>query len=27
MVEKNGLNKAINSMMDWLPKDFEANQS
>ena len=27
IVEKNGLNKAINSMMDWLPKDFESNQS
>ncbi|CAJ1958510.1 unnamed protein product [Cylindrotheca closterium] len=27
MVEKNGLNKAMNSMMDWLPKDFESNQS
>jgi len=27
MIEKNGLNKAINSMMDWLPKDFESNQS
>ncbi|GAX14167.1 hypothetical protein FisN_20Hh214 [Fistulifera solaris] len=27
MVEKNGLNKAINKMMDWLPKDFESNQS
>jgi len=27
MVEKNGLNKAINSMMDWLPKDFESDQS
>jgi len=27
IVEKNGMNKAINSMMDWLPKDFEANQS
>jgi hypothetical protein len=26
-VEKNGLNKAINSMMDFLPKDFESNQS
>ena len=27
IVEKNGLNKAINKMMDWLPKDFESNQS
>jgi hypothetical protein len=27
LMEKNGLNKAINSMMDWLPKDFESNQS
>jgi hypothetical protein len=27
IVEKNGLNKMINSMMDWLPKDFESNQS
>uniref|UniRef100_A0A6S9J0W0 TauD/TfdA-like domain-containing protein n=2 Tax=Ditylum brightwellii TaxID=49249 RepID=A0A6S9J0W0_9STRA len=27
ILEKNGLNKAINSMMDWLPKDFESNQS
>jgi len=27
LVEKNGLNKAINGMMDWLPKDFESNQS
>ncbi|KAG7351139.1 taurine catabolism dioxygenase TauD/TfdA family protein [Nitzschia inconspicua] len=27
MVEKNGLNKAINKMMDWLPKDFESQQS
>ena len=27
IVEKNGLNQAINSMMDWLPKDFESNQS
>jgi hypothetical protein len=27
IIEKNGLNKAINSMMDWLPKDFESNQS
>jgi len=25
-VEKNGLNKMINQMMDWLPKDFESNQ-
>mmetsp|Transcript_30438 Transcript_30438/g.63554 ORF Transcript_30438/g.63554 Transcript_30438/m.63554 type:complete len:457 (-) Transcript_30438:278-1648(-) len=27
IVEKNGLNQAINQMMDWLPKDFESNQS
>jgi len=27
IVEKNGLNQAINGMMDWLPKDFESNQS
>lgn len=27
IVEKNGLNQAINKMMDWLPKDFESNQS
>mmetsp|Transcript_22841 Transcript_22841/g.31950 ORF Transcript_22841/g.31950 Transcript_22841/m.31950 type:complete len:452 (+) Transcript_22841:111-1466(+) len=27
IIEKNGLNKAINQMMDWLPKDFESNQS
>jgi len=27
IVEKNGMNKIINSMMDFLPKDFEANQS
>jgi len=27
ILEKNGLNKAINQMMDWLPKDFESNQS
>ncbi|GAX28904.1 hypothetical protein FisN_20Lh214 [Fistulifera solaris] len=27
IIEKNGLNKAINKMMDWLPKDFESNQS
>ena len=27
IVEKNGLNKAINGMMDWLPKDFESDQS
>jgi len=27
IVEKNALNQAINSMMDWLPKDFESNQS
>jgi hypothetical protein len=27
MVEKNGLNKAINAMMDWLPKDFESKQN
>ncbi|KAG7354228.1 taurine catabolism dioxygenase TauD/TfdA family protein [Nitzschia inconspicua] len=27
IVEKNGLNKAINKMMDWLPKDFESQQS
>ena len=27
IIEKNGLNKAINAMMDWLPKDFESNQN
>mmetsp|Transcript_31584 Transcript_31584/g.47738 ORF Transcript_31584/g.47738 Transcript_31584/m.47738 type:complete len:452 (-) Transcript_31584:229-1584(-) len=27
IIEKNGLNKMINSMMDWLPKDFESQQS
>lgn len=27
MIEKNGLNKAINQMMDWLPKDFESKQN
>jgi len=27
IVEKNELNKAINSMMDMLPKDFESKQS
>lgn len=27
IVEKNELNKAINSMMDWLPKDFESSQN
>jgi len=27
IIEKNGLNKAINSMMDWLPKDFESGQN
>jgi hypothetical protein len=27
ILEKNGLNKAINTMMDWLPKDFESGQS
>jgi hypothetical protein len=27
ILEKNALNKAINQMMDWLPKDFESNQS
>jgi len=27
IVEKNGLNQMINGMMDWLPKDFESNQS
>ena len=27
IVEKNGMNKVINGMMDWLPKDFESNQS
>lgn len=26
-VEKSAMNKAINSMMDWLPKDFESDQS
>lgn len=26
-VEKDPFNKAINSMMDWLPKDFESDQS
>ena len=27
IIEKNGLNKMINGMMDWLPKDFESDQS
>lgn len=27
IVEKNALNQAINKMMDFLPKDFESNQS
>lgn len=27
LVEKNGLNQAINAMMDWLPKDFESKQN
>lgn len=27
IVEKNVMNQAINSMMDFLPKDFESNQS
>jgi len=27
IVEKNAFNQAINQMMDWLPKDFESNQS
>jgi hypothetical protein len=27
ILEKNSLNKAINQMMDFLPKDFESNQS
>ena len=27
IVEKNGLNKVINQMMDWLPKDFESKQN
>merc|ERR1712238_384020 len=27
IVEKNGMNKIINKMMDFLPKDFEADQS
>lgn len=27
IVEKNGLNKVINGMMDWLPKDFVSDQS
>jgi len=27
ILEKNSLNQAINKMMDWLPKDFESNQS
>lgn len=27
MVEKNAFNQAINQMMDWLPKDFESDQS
>lgn len=27
IVEKNGLNQAINKMMDWLPKDFESDQN
>ncbi len=27
ILEKSVLNKMINQMMDWLPKDFESNQS
>merc|ERR1719356_1235245 len=27
IVEKNAFNQVINGMMDWLPKDFESNQS
>ncbi|GKZ01205.1 hypothetical protein MPSEU_001071900 [Mayamaea pseudoterrestris] len=27
ILEKNAMNKVINQMMDWLPKDFESNQS
>jgi hypothetical protein len=27
ILEKNGLNKVMNGMMDWLPKDFESDQS
>lgn len=27
ILDKNALNQAINSMMDWLPKDFESDQS
>lgn len=27
IIEKNGLNKMINQMMDWLPKDFESKQN
>lgn len=27
ILEKNAFNKAINQMMDWLPKDFESDQS
>lgn len=27
IVEKNAFNQAINQMMDWLPKDFESDQS
>ena len=27
IVEKNAMNQAINQMMDFLPKDFESNQS
>mmetsp|Transcript_15037 Transcript_15037/g.34865 ORF Transcript_15037/g.34865 Transcript_15037/m.34865 type:complete len:455 (-) Transcript_15037:255-1619(-) len=27
IVDKNGMNKVINGMMDWLPKDFESDQS
>ena len=27
IVEKNGLNQVMNGMMDWLPKDFESDQS
>ena len=27
IVEKNAFNQAINGMMDWLPKDFESDQS
>lgn len=27
IIEKNAMNQMINGMMDWLPKDFESNQS